>query len=85
MSTFDKATERHLIVIIKSQPEHGPRVQQLLLELVALVRQEPGCLYYHLFQQAEDPSTFLLGAAWANDEAVAAHPTPPQSHLVELV
>jgi quinol monooxygenase YgiN len=60
-------------------------VQQLLLELVGLVRREPGCLYYNIFQQADDADAFLIGAGWANDEAVAAHPTPPQARLVEQV
>ena len=78
-----KAAERHLLITLRSQPEHRPRVQELLLELVDLVRAEPGCLYYHLFQQAGDPDAFWLGAAWVSDEAVAAHPTPPQSRLVE--
>ncbi len=58
-------------------------MQELLLELVALVRTEPGCLYYDLFQQADDPEAFWLTAAWADNEAVAAHPTPPQSQVVE--
>lgn len=85
MPTSDKSAERHLLVTIRSQPAHHQRVQELLLELVDLVRREPGCLYYHLFQQTEDPEAFLLAAAWANDEAVTAHPTPPQARLVELL
>ncbi|MDF7814028.1 antibiotic biosynthesis monooxygenase [Hymenobacter sp. YC55] len=81
----DKSAVRHLLVTIQSQPEHRSLVQQLLLELVDMVRLEPGCLYYHLFQQAEDPAAFVLAAAWFNDEAVAAHPTPSQSQLVERI
>jgi quinol monooxygenase YgiN len=65
------------MVTIRSQPEHRGRVQALLLELIEPVRSEPGCLYYHLFQQAEDPNAFLLAAGWANDTAVAAHPLHP--------
>jgi quinol monooxygenase YgiN len=85
MLTTVKSDERHLLVTIRSQPAHRLPVQKLLLDLVALVRSEPGCLYYNLFQQAEEPDTFLLAAAWVNDEAVAAHPTLPQSRLVELI
>lgn len=85
MPTPAQAAERHLLVTIHSQPAHRPRVQALLLDLVDLVRAEPGCLYYHLFAQAEDPAAFLLAAAWATDEAVAAHPTPAQARLVELL
>jgi quinol monooxygenase YgiN len=70
-------TERHLLVTIRSQPAHRQRVQKLLLALIAPVRSEPGCLYYHLFAHADDPNAFVLTAGWATDEAVAAHPTHP--------
>jgi quinol monooxygenase YgiN len=73
----DKAAERHLLVTIRSQPAHRQRVRELLLDLLLLVRSEPGCLYYHLFEQAEDPDAFVLTAGWADDAAVAAHPTHP--------
>jgi quinol monooxygenase YgiN len=75
MTTSDKATECHLLVTVRSQPAHCQRVQDLLLALVPLVRSEPGCLYYHLFEQTEDPNAFVLAAGWADDEAVAAQPT----------
>ncbi|UOG73413.1 antibiotic biosynthesis monooxygenase [Hymenobacter tibetensis] len=77
MTTLDKSAERHLLVTIRSQPAHRQRVQGLLLELIEPVRREPGCLYYHLLVQAEDPTAFVLLAGWANEEAVAAHPTHP--------
>lgn len=77
MTTPAKSTERHLLVTVRSQPAHRQRVQELLLKLIDPVRSEPGCLYYHLFAQAEDPNVFVLVAGWANDEAVAAHPTHP--------
>lgn len=83
MMTTAKAAERHLFVVLHSQPVHRQRVRALLLELVDLVRAEPGCLYYHLFEHANDPATFQLLAAWADDAAQAAHPTPPQARLVE--
>ena len=77
MSTPAPSTERHLLVTLRSQPAHRVRVQQLLLELIDPVRSEPGCLYYHLFAHADDPQAFVLVAGWANDAAVAAHPTHP--------
>ena len=83
MATSNKSAERHLLVTVRSQPEHRQRVQEFLLELVDLVRREPGCLYYNIFQQAAAADAFIIAAAWVDDEAVAAHPTPPQSCLVE--
>ncbi|MBO2012169.1 putative quinol monooxygenase [Hymenobacter negativus] len=82
----DIIAERHLLVTVRSQPAHRQRVQELLLELIAPVRSELGCLYYHLFTHAEDPNAFVLAAGWANDEAVAAHPTHPAvPGVLELV
>lgn len=77
MNTSDKSAERHLLVTIRSQPAHRQRVQEMLLDLVAPVRSEPGCLYYQLFEQAENPNAFVLASGWASDEAIAAHPTHP--------
>lgn len=77
MTTPDNLPERHLLVTVRSQPAHRQRVQELLLQLIDPVRHEPGCLYYHLFAHAEDPTAFVLAAGWANDEALAAHPTHP--------
>jgi len=77
MTMSDKSAERHLLVTVRSQPAHRQRVQELLLELIDPVRSEPGCLYYQLFAHADDPNAFVLVAGWANDEAVAAHPTHP--------
>jgi quinol monooxygenase YgiN len=75
--TADKAAERHLLVTIRSQPAHRQRVRELLLDLIAPVRSEPGCLYYHLFEHAENPDAFVLAAGWADDAAMAAHPAHP--------
>jgi quinol monooxygenase YgiN len=80
-----KSAERHLLVTVRSQPAQRQLVQASLLELVDLVRREPGCLYYTIFQQPEDLDAFIIAAGWVDDEAVAAHPTPPQSRLVELM
>lgn len=77
MNPSDPSAERHLIVTVQSQPEHRQRVQELLLELVDPVRSEPGCLYYTIYQQADDANAFMIVAGWANDEAVAAHPSHP--------
>lgn len=77
MPASTKAAERHLISTIRSQPKHRAQVQELLLQLVDPVRGEAGCLYYNIFQQAENPDAFLIVAGWANDEAVAVHPTHP--------
>lgn len=81
--TPDKSAERHLLVTVRSQPVHRQLVQAALLELVQLVRNEPGNLYYNIFQQAEDLDMFMIAAGWINDEAVAAHPTLSQSRLVQ--
>lgn len=83
MPPSDKSAERHLIATLRSKPEHRAQVQELLVQLVDPVRSESGCLYYNIFQQAEDPDAFLVVAGWVDDAAVAAHPTDP--HVPRVV
>jgi hypothetical protein len=83
MPTPDKSAERHLLVTVRSLPQHRLAVQELLLELVALVRQEPGCVYYNIFLRrsrgcSPDAPAVPLGradvAAAGRAPAGAAHP-----------
>ncbi|UOQ69642.1 putative quinol monooxygenase [Hymenobacter volaticus] len=86
MPAADKSAERHLIATLQSKPEHRAQVQELLLQLVEPVRGESGCLYYNIFQQAEDPDAVLVVAGWLNYEAAAAHPTHPSvPGVIELI
>lgn len=73
----NRALETHIICTVRSKPEHRERVKQLLLELVEPARNENGCLYYDLYQDANAPDTFILLDGSASKEALAMHVVRP--------
>ena len=73
----NRALETHIICTVRSEPEHRERVKQLLLELVEPARNENGCLYYDLYQDANAPDTFILLDGWTSKEALAMHVVHP--------
>ena len=72
-----RALEIHIVCTVRSKPEHRERVKQLLLELVEPARNENGCLYYDLYQDANAPDTFILLDGWTSKEALAMHVVHP--------
>jgi quinol monooxygenase YgiN len=72
-----RALEIHIVCTVRSKPEHRERVKQLLLELVEPARNEDGCLYYDLYQDANAPATFILLDGWISKEALAMHVVHP--------
>ena len=76
MST-NKSEERHIICTVRARAEHCDRVKELLLELIQPARDEPGCLYYDLYQQIDQPNVFCLVDGWESQEALDAHTAHP--------
>lgn len=73
----NKSEERHIICRVRCKPEDRERVRELMLEYVEPARQEPGCLYYDIFQEQNDPDVFYILDGWANQAAVDAHVEHP--------
>ncbi|WP_429819293.1 putative quinol monooxygenase [Ensifer sp. B1-9] len=69
--------EQHLIVEFTCESPNRDRVKELLQEFIGPAREEPGCLYYHLYQRMDDPNTFFILDGWANEKAAAAHGEHP--------
>lgn len=81
-----KSDERHIVATLRARPEHRDEVKSLLMELVDPARDEPGCLYYDLYQNQSDPDLFYIIDGWASDEAVADHLAHPNvSRLTDKV
>ena len=68
-----KNDERHIICTVRGKASQRDRVRELLLELVAPARAEPGCLYYDLYQDGTDPDTHYIVDGWVSQEAIADH------------
>ena len=69
----NKSAERHLVVRFRCPAENTDKVKLLLNEFVGPARNEEGCLYYDLYQCAEDPTVFYILDGWSNEAAVAGH------------
>lgn len=72
-----KSNERHIVCVARAKPEHRDRVRELLLELIGPSRAEAGCLYYDLYQKADEPDVFTLIDGWASEQAIADHLVHP--------
>lgn len=59
------------------------RVRELLRELVAASRAEPGNLAYHAAESTDDPATFRLFEVYADEAAFQAHVA--SAHFARLV
>ena len=66
-----------VIARISSKPDAAAQVRQILIDLVAPSRKEPGCLSYELFQDDENPVEFITVEQWSDSSAVAAHMATP--------
>jgi quinol monooxygenase YgiN len=62
-----------IIARLSSKPGAVAQLAQVLTDLVAPTREEPGCAGYELFQDDEQPSEFLLVEAWADSPSAEAH------------
>ncbi|MFD6276782.1 putative quinol monooxygenase [Streptomyces sp. NPDC060209] len=75
--TTAKSQERHIICEVHAKTSQRQQVHELLLELVGPARAESGCLYYDLYQQADQPDTFYIIDGWTSAEAIAEHAEHP--------
>lgn len=65
-----------LAVLQARADQHAP-LRDALKALVPLTRQEPGCLDYTLFEQADAPGTFYMRESFKDRAALDAHIATP--------
>jgi quinol monooxygenase YgiN len=58
-------------------------VGEALLDVVALSREEPGCLGIHAFRSTRDPQLFYIHSRWKDDAAFETHAGLP--HTIRFV
>lgn len=61
------------IVRFKFAPEDRAEVAEIVRQLAAESRKEPGCLAYLPHHLEDDPDTILIVEQYANEKALAAH------------
>ena len=67
----------------RPRPGEADKVEAILRELAAAVRQEPGNLRFIVYRSHEDPDDLLLYEIYASEEAFAAH--QQTEHFKKLV
>jgi quinol monooxygenase YgiN len=67
----------HVVARHWARPDTIDEVRQILSELVAPSRAEPGCLKYELFQNLSDPADFTFIETFASEAALAEHAAAP--------
>lgn len=54
-------------------PDQVEPLKELLTSIVEPTRQEPGCLWYELLQNQQDPTDFTFVEEWENQDYLNAH------------
>ena len=62
-----------VIAYITAKAGHQDRVREALLDLVALTRNEEGCINYDLHQSHENDSEFAIYENWVKADDLDAH------------
>ena len=62
-----------VVARVVALPDQIERLKELLTSLVEPTRQEPGCLYYELLQNQQDPKDFTFVEEWESQKHFNAH------------
>lgn len=65
------------LATLTAAPGQRDGLRAALLGLIGPTRQEPGCLDYVLFEQADSPGTFIMREAFASPADFGAHKSSP--------
>ena len=61
----------------QARPEKLEELKSRLLEMVDLTTKEPGCLFYDLHVDRDNPTIFYFLEGWKDSEALAFHDKTP--------
>ena len=70
---MSNASHVNVVAEIVAKPGKEQEVRDLLVNLVAEVRKENGCLQYHLHVDKKNPAIFYTYEDWATEADLAAH------------
>ena len=73
----------HVMARITAQPASADAMREILVELVAHTRNEPGCLNYELFEQDGVAHVFQTVERWIDSAAADAHMATP--HVAQAI
>ena len=70
---LDESAPRPMIAVLDAKPGQADALRQLITELVAQVRREPGCVTFTPYQDHGHPGRFYLYEVYANLPAFRQH------------
>lgn len=73
----DKSDRIISIAVLKARPGRRDALREGLLRLIDPTRKEPGNLDYMLFELKDEPGTFYMREAFANQAALEEHFAAP--------
>ena len=62
-----------VIATLKAKPGQEQALQEELLALLPITRQEEGCINYDLHRAADNPAVFVFHENWTSKAALDAH------------
>ena len=66
-------TKLTVIATMRAKPGREAALQDHLMTLIGLSRAEPGCIYYDLLRQQDDPSVFVMFENWTDRAELDKH------------
>lgn len=75
--------EKELIVKWRIKENETPGILNLLAELVEKTRNEPGNIFYHIYQSVENSNELILHERYVDGDAVELHKS--SDHYQQIV
>lgn len=69
--------EVQLVATLTAKPGQEAALKQALRDIIPLVRNEPGCLRYDMYEDRDDPSRIVMLEVWETENALAQHAEAP--------
>jgi quinol monooxygenase YgiN len=78
--------ELFIFARFRARPGNERAVAEVLLDVLAPSREEPGCLNIHAFRSTRDPRLFYIHSRWKDEAAFEHHASLPHTRrFVERV
>ena len=69
----------HFIVTFEPRPGKEAAFRQELLRVNGPSREEPGCIYLHVFESLRQPTYFAIHSEWVDENAFEQHAQLPHT------
>lgn len=71
------SSDIRIVAVLKAEQGQEAVLHEVLLQLIPLVRQEPGCIEYTLHISLDRPGLFVFYETWVDQAAIDRHGQTP--------